>query len=154
MQLIVNELSIEAAVRRARARFEQADGQLARALADADAALPWVVLGAVAMAAGFLGLSALLPLPADATPFMAATLALGGAFVGYGIPVWLRALGRHRRSLREWHDALDMLRLREQQAKDDPELTVEVLDGLQRHRPAGIAAWKTGMTAAAGRYVQ
>jgi len=154
MNIVVTELPVEQAVRRARTRFEQADQHLARVLGDADAALPWLALGAVAMAAGFLGLSGLFPLPADTAPFMGASLALGGAFIGYGLPVWLRALGRHRPYLREWRGALELLQLREQQAREAPGRTVEVLDRVDPHRPLDLSAWKTGVTASASRYVQ
>lgn len=154
MHIVVTELSVEQALRRARARFEQADLQLAQALAAADAAIPWLAIGAIALAVGLLGIWELLPLPVDASPLEGVSLVLGGACIGYGLPAWLRALGSHRRSLREWHAALDLLQLREQQAEADPGLAVEVLDRVDAAQPLNLAAWKTGMTAAAGRYVQ
>lgn len=153
MHIVVNELPIEQALAQARRRFEEADRRLAGVLT-AGSGLAWAVLGALVMAGGFLGLSGAFPLSVGSTPAMGVPLALGGAFLGHGLPEWMRARRERRRRSREWHHALELLELREQQAREDPGLTVEVLDRHEGPPALDGAAWKTAMTAAAGRYVQ
>lgn len=141
MQIIVTELPIEDAVQRARLRFERADERLARTLSGSNAALPWIAIGAIGVVGATLGLMGMFPLPGEVTVVMAVLLALGGAFLGYGLPLWSRVRAEKKRRTREWHHALEMLRLREQQAEENPELTVEVLDRVDRRRPPSISKW-------------
>jgi ABC-type phosphate transport system auxiliary subunit len=58
-----------------------------------------------------------------------------------------------KRRVREWRHALEMLRLREQQAQQDPSLTVEVLDRVDRGQPSLVTQWHRH-TAATAKYVQ
>jgi hypothetical protein len=153
MQIVVSELPVGDAAKRARQRFERADRRLAEVLAGDTRALPWMVAGALATAAGTLGLPGLSPLPGELAPLMGVLAAVGGACLGYALPLWSRARAAKRRRTREWHHALEMLRLREQQAEEDPELTVEVLDRVDRQHPLLISKWNARTSAAAG-YVQ
>ena len=91
MQIVVTELPIEGAVQRARQRFERADQRLAGALTGSNSALPWIAIGAIAVAGGTLGLMGMFPLPGEITVVMGVLLALGGAFLGCGLPLWSRA---------------------------------------------------------------
>jgi hypothetical protein len=153
MQIVVTELPIADAVARARVRFERADQRLSRVLAVNTSALPWMVAGALAVAGGAAGVAGLFPLPGGFAPVMGVLAVLGGAFLGYGLPAWSQARSERKRRTREWHHALEMLRLREQQAEDNPELTVEVLDRVERSRLLAGAKWNTP-TSVATRYVQ
>ena len=142
MQIVVSELPIEDAVERARTRFRRADEHLSRALAGSASGLPWLVLGVLAVFAGALALTGLVPLPEDvALVIGVVTLMLGGVFLGYGLPVWSRARKEKKRRTREWQHALDMLRLREQQSEENPELTVEVLDHIDGRHPLLDSKW-------------
>jgi hypothetical protein len=153
MQIIVNELPIEDALERARQRFERADRRLAEALTGDRTTLPWTLLGVLALAGGALGLTGMLPISPEAGAVVPALLVLGGACVGYALPLWLRRRAETKRRTREWQHALELLRLREQQAEDDPALTVEVLDRVDaRHSPVN-PKWNQG-TSSASRYVQ
>ena len=154
MQIVVTELSIKEAVGRARKRFQQADERLSRALAGRSSGLPWIILGILGVAAGSVALTGLYSLPGDAAPVIGIVpLVLGGAFLGYGLPLWSRARKKMQRRTREWQSALEMLRLREQQAEEDPELTVEVLDRVDGRHPSLISQWNR-RTSTTANYVQ
>jgi Flp pilus assembly protein TadB len=155
MQIVVTELPIEDALGRARTRFQQADERLARALQGSASGLPWALSGALALTVGALAIAGFLPLaghPALATGVVC--LVLGGAFLGYGLPAWTRALNERKRRTREWHHTLEMLRLREQQAEESPGMSVEVLDRVDEHRHAALVSKWNRLSAGAGRYVQ
>lgn len=142
MQIVVSELPIEDAVGRARTRFQRADERLARVLAGSTSGLPWVALGVLAVFAGALALTGIVPLSADAALVIGVvTLVLGGFFLGCGLPLWWRARKEEKRRTREWQHALEMLRLREQQAEENPELTVEVLDRVDGRHPSLTSKW-------------
>jgi hypothetical protein len=75
-------------------------------------------------------------LPAEAAQVTGTPLLVfGGAFLGYGLPLWSRVRKEQRQRTREWRHALEMVRLREQQAAEDPGLTVEVLERVDRQQP-------------------
>jgi hypothetical protein len=154
VQIVVTELAIEDAVGRARRHFREADERLSQALAGSVHGLPWLALGILVIAAGaFLHMGAF-ALPAEAARMSAAGLfVLGGSFLGYGVPLWARARRQTRRCAREWQHALAMLRLREQQAADDPDLTVEVLERIDGAHALPPSAWRRP-TGAGSRYVQ
>ena len=154
VQIVVTELAIANAVGRARQRFHEADERLSQALAGSVHGLPWLALGMLVIAAGaFLHMGAF-ALPAEAARMSAAGLfVLGGAFLGYGVPLWARARGQTRRRAREWQHALAVLKLREQQAADDPDLTVEVLERIDGAHALPPSAWRRP-TGAGSRYVQ
>ena len=150
MQIVVSELPIKDAVGRARTRFQRADECLSRALAGNATGLPWLVLGVLAVFAGALALTGIVPLPADAALVVAVvTLVLGGVFLGYGLPLWSRARKEKKRRTREWQHALEMLHLREQQAEENPELTVEVLDRVHGRHPSLTSKWSKRASATA-----
>ena len=154
MQIVVSELPIEDAVGRARTRFQRADERLSLALAGSASGLPWVALGVLAVFAGALALTGIVPLPADAALVIGVvTLILGGIFLGYGLPLWSLARKEKKRRSREWQHALEMLRLRERQAEENPELTVEVLDRVDGRHPLLISKWSK-RTSAITRYLQ
>lgn len=143
MQIVVTELSIEDAVGRARRQFRQADESLSQALAGGVRGLPWLALGMLAVTAGGLLQIGALPLPHQAAnPIAVAVLVLGGCFLGYGVPLWGRARRHTRQRAREWQHALQVLRLREQQAQDNPGLTVEVLECIDGPQAAALSAWR------------
>jgi len=153
MQIVVSELPIEDAVGRARTRFQRADERLSLALAGS-AGLPWVALGVLAVFAGAPALTGIVSLPADAALVMGVVmLVLGGIFLGYGLPLWSRARKEKKRRTREWQHALEMLRLRERQAEENPELTVEVLDRVDGRHPSLISKWSK-RTSTTTQYVQ
>jgi hypothetical protein len=155
VQIVVTELPIEDALGRARTRFQQADERLSRALAGSASGLPWVVLGVLALAVGAPALAGVLPLAGDAA--LAAgviSLVLGGASLGYGLPNWSRARSEKKRRTREWQHALEMLRLREQQAEESPGMSVEVLDRVDDHHHAALVSKWNRLTAGASKYVQ
>ncbi len=153
MQIVVSELPIEDAVGRARTRFQRADERLSLALAGS-AGLPWVALGVLAVFAGAPALTGIVSLPADAALVMGVVmLVLGGIFLGYGLPLWSRARKEKKRRIREWQHALEMLRLRERQAEENPELTVEVLDRVDGRHPSLISKWSK-RTSTTTQYVQ
>ncbi len=142
MQIVVSELPIEDAVGRARTRFQRADERLSLALAGSASGLPWVALGVLAVFAGAPALTGIVSLPADAALVMGVVmLVLGGISLGYGLPLWSRARKEKKRRTREWQHALEMLRLRERQAEENPELTVEVLDRVDGRHPSLISKW-------------
>jgi Flp pilus assembly protein TadB len=154
MHIVVSELPIEDAVGRARTRFQRADERLSLALAGSASGLPWVALGVLAVFAGALALTGIVPLPADAALVIGVvTLILGGIFLGYGLPLWSLARKEKKRRSREWQHALEMLRLRERQAEENPELTVEVLDRVDGRHPLLISKWSK-RTSAITRYLQ
>lgn len=153
MPIIVTELHIADAVARARARLERADRRLAAALCAGRSGLAWLALGAIAVAGGFAALVGVLP-PPEASPVVSGgLLAIGGALLGIGVPMWRRARVEKRQRTREWRHALEMLCLREQQAEDNPGLTVEVLDGVDAEHPLLESKWQAGIAVPA-RYVQ
>ena len=142
MQIVVSELPIEDAVGRARTRFQCADERLSRTLAGSASGLTWAALGMLAVFAGALALTGIVPLPAEAVLVIGVvTLVLGGVSLGYGLPLWSRARKEKKRRTREWQHALELLRLREQQAEENPELTVEVLDRVDGRHPSLISKW-------------
>ncbi len=142
MQIVVSELPIEDAVGRARTRFQRADERLSLALAGSASGLPWVALGVLAVFAGAPALTGIVSLPADAALVMGVVmLVLGGISLGYGLPLWSRARKEKKRRTREWQHVLEMLRLRERQAEENPELTVEVLDRVDGRHPSLISKW-------------
>ncbi len=142
MQIVVSELPIEDAVGRARTRFQRADERLSLALAGSASGLSWVALGVLVVFAGAPALTGIVPLSADAALVIGVvTLVLGGIFLGYGLPLWSRARKEKKRRTREWQHALEMLRLRERQAEENPELTVEVLDRVDGRQPSLISKW-------------
>ena len=106
--------------------------------------------GVLGIVAGSLAAMGVYPLPGEAALAITVfSLVLGGVFLGSGLRLWSRARKEKKRRVREWQHALEMLRLREQQAEDDPALTVEVLDRVdvrhpslisERYRRASIAA--------------
>ena len=154
MQIVVSELPIEDAVGRARTRFQRADERLSLALAGSASGLPWVALGVLAVFAGAPALTGIVSLPADAALVMGVVmLVLGGIFLGYGLPLWSRARKEKKRRTREWQHALEMLRLRERQAEENPELTVEVLDRVDGRHPSLISKWSK-RTSTTTQYVQ
>ncbi len=154
MQIVVTELSIKEAVGRARKRFQQADERLSRALAGSSSGLPWIIVGLLGVAAGSVVLTGVYSVPGDAAPVIGSVpLVLGGAFLGHGLPLWSRARNKKKRRTREWQLALEMLRLREQQAEEDPELTVEVLDRVDGRHPSLISQWNR-RTSTTANYVQ
>jgi len=153
MQIVVTELPIGDAVGRARERFQQADRHLARVLDKGAAGVPWLAAGAMALAGGGLGLSGMVPLSAEVSAAAGLLLKVGGALVGFGFPLWANARGERRRRSRQWHHALQMVRLREQQAADNPHLTVEVLDRVDGPQQLLAAKWRAH-SAAAAHYVQ
>ncbi len=154
MHIVVSELPIEDAVGRARTRVQRADERLSLALAGSASGLPWAALGVLAVFAGVLALTGIVPLPADAALVIGVvTLVLGGIFLGYGLPLWSRARKEKKRRTREWQHALEMLRLRERQAEENPELTVEVLDRVDGRHPMLISKWSK-RTSASTRYLQ
>lgn len=154
MQIVVTELPIEDALGRARERFHQADQRLSRALDESTCGIPWMALGVLATVVGCLVLTGIFPFPAHAAQVVGILpLVLGGAFLGYGLPLWSRARKKKRRRMREWQTALEMLRLREQQAEEDPELTVEVLERVDQRPPLLIVGWNAA-TSATTKYVQ
>ncbi len=154
MHIVVSELPIEDALGRARTRFQRADERLSLALAGSASGLPWVALGVLAVFAGALALTGIVPLPADAALVIGVvTLILGGIFLGYGLPLWSLARKEKKRRSREWQNALEMLRLRERQAEENPELTVEVLDRVDGRHPLLISKWSK-RTSAITRYLQ
>ncbi len=154
MHIVVSELPIEDAVGRARTRFQRADERLSLALTGSASGLPWVALGVLAVFAGALALTGIVPLPADAALVIGVvTLILGGIFLGYGLPLWSLARKEKKRRSREWQHALEMLRLRERQAEENPELTVEVLDRVDGRHPLLISKWSK-RTSAITRYLQ
>ncbi len=121
MQIVVSELPIEDAVGRARTRFQRADERLSLALAGSASGLSWVALGVLVVFAGAPALTGIVPLSADAALVIGVvTLVLGGIFLGYGLPLWSRARKEKKRRTREWQHALEMLRLRERQAEENP----------------------------------
>ncbi len=142
MQIVVSELPIEDAVGRARTRFQRADELLSLALAGSASGLSWVALGVLVVFAGAPALTGIDSLPADAALVMGVVmLVLGGISLGYGLPLWSRARKEKKRRTREWQHALEMLRLRERQAEENPELTVEVLDRVDGRHPSLISKW-------------
>ena len=142
MQIVVSELPIGDAVGRARTRFQRADERLSLALAGSASGLSWVALGVLVVFAGAPALTGIVPLSADAALVIGVvTLVLGGIFLGYGLPLWSRARKEKKRRTREWQHALEMLRLRERQAEENPELTVEVLDRVDGRHPSLISKW-------------
>ena len=154
MQIVVTELPIEDAVGRARQRFQQADERLCAALSSTTTGLPWMLAGVLGIVAGSLAIVGAYPLPGDLVPVVGiVSLALGGAFLGNGLPLWAGARKEKKRRVREWRHALEMLRLREQQAQEDPSLTVEVLDRVDRGQPSAISQWHRH-AAATAKYVQ
>lgn len=153
MQVIVTELCIEDAVKRARERLDRADRRLASALAARSSGLSWMALGALVVAGGFAGLAGMSPARGAIAVVMGALPALGGAFLGHGAPMWWRARAENRQRSREWRHALEVLRLREQQAMDNPALTVEVLERADLKHPPLDAKWHAS-EAAPARYVQ
>jgi len=155
MQIVVTELPIEDALGRVRTRFQQADERLSRALQGSSSGLPWALGGGLALAVGALALAGIRSLAGDVALATGATsLVLGGAFLGYGLPAWTRARNEKKRRTREWHHALEMLRLREQQAEECPGSSVDVLDRVDdHHHAAPVSKWNR-VTADASRYVQ
>ncbi len=154
MQIVVSELPIKDAVERARTRFRRADEHLSSALAGSASGLPWLVLGVLAVIAGALALTGLVPLPEDvALVIGVVTLMLGGVFLGYGLPLWSRARKEKKRRTREWKHALEMLRLREHQSEENPGLTVEVLDRVDGPHPLLDSKWSKRESAAT-QYLQ
>jgi Flp pilus assembly protein TadB len=155
MQIVVTELPIEDALGRARTRFQQADERLSRALQGSASGLPWALGGGLAVSVGALALAGILPLTGGPALAMGvASLVLGGAFLGYGLPAWTRARSERKRRTREWQHALEMLRLREQQAEESPGMSVEVLDRVDGHHHAALVSKWNRSTAGEGRYVQ
>lgn len=155
MQIVVTELPIEDALGRARTRFQQADERLSRALQGSASGLPWALGGGLALAIGALALAGILPSAGEAALATGVTsLVLGGAFLGYGLPAWTRARSERKRRTREWHHALEMLRLREQQAEESPGMSVEVLDRVDDHHHAALVSKWNRLTAGASKYVQ
>ena len=154
MQIVVTELPIEDALGRARTRFQKADERLSLALMGSASGLPWAVAGVLALVMGAVALAGLLPLTGQAAITAGMVpLVLGGAFLGYGLPAWSRARQEKRRRTREWQHALEMLRLREQQAEESPGMTVEVLDRVDEQHAALLAKWNR-FASGASRYVQ
>jgi hypothetical protein len=154
VQIVVTELPIEDAVGRARERFQQADQRLSRALQGAARGLPWMVLGMLVAVVASLALMGIFQLPADtARAIGIVPPVVGGALVGYGWPLWSRAREEKKRRTREWQHALEMLRLREQQAQENPELTVEVLERVDRRHPLLMAGWNA-RTSVTTKYIQ
>jgi flagellar motor component MotA len=154
MQIIVTELPIEDAVDRARSRFGQADERLTQTLAASSRGLPWIALGVLASVAGSVVLMGVFPLPAEAAQVIGTLLLVfGGAFLGYGLPLWSRVRKERRQRTREWRHALEMVHLREQQAAEDPALTVEVLERVDRQQPLLIPGCNAH-TSATSKYVQ
>ena len=154
MQIVVTELPIEDAVGRARQRFHQADERLSEAATGTATGLPWILSGIVGIVAGSLASIGVYPLPSDAALVLSiGSLTLGGAFLGGGLPLWARARKEKKRRVGEWRHALEMLRLRERQAEQDPSLTVEVLDRVDRGQSSLIAQWNRHASATA-KYVQ
>lgn len=155
MQIVVTELPIEDALGRARTRFQQADERLSRALQGSASGLPWALGGGLALAIGALALAGILPSAGEAALATGVTsLVLGGAFLGYGLPVWTRARNEKKRRTREWQQAFEMLRLREQQAEESPGMSVEVLDRVDDHHHAALVSKWNRLTAGASKYVQ
>ncbi len=151
MQIVVSELPIADAVERARTRFQRADEHLSSALAGSAS---WLVLGVFAVFAGALALTGIVPLPEDvALVIGVVTLTLGGVFLGYGLPLWLRARKEKKRRTREWQHALEILRLREHQSEENPGLTVEVLDRVDGRHPLLDSKWSKRESAAT-QYLQ
>ena len=154
MQIVVTELRIEDALGRARQRFQQADERLSGVLTGTATGLPWMLFGVFGIVAGSLVSLGVPPLPGDgALAISIVSLALGGAFLGNGLPLWSRARKEKKRRVREWRHALEMLRLREQQAQEDPSLTVEVLDRVDSGQLSLIPQWNRP-TSATAKYVQ
>ncbi len=113
-----------------------------------------LVLGVFAVFAGALALTGIVPLPEDvALVIGVVTLTLGGVFLGYGLPLWLRARKEKKRRTREWQHALEMLRLREHQSEENPGLTVEVLDRVDGRHPLPDSKWSKRESAAT-QYLQ
>lgn len=154
MQIVVTELSIEDAVGRARQRFQRADERLSGALKITATGLPWILSGVLGVVAGALASIGAYPLSGDAALVLSVgSLTLGGALIGAGLPLWSRARKEKKRRVGEWRHALEMLRLRERQAEEDPSLTVEVLDRVDRGQSSLIAQWNRHASATA-KYVQ
>jgi Flp pilus assembly protein TadB len=154
MRIVVAELAIEDAVGRARQRLREADERLSRTLADRAPGLFWMGLGALATVAGLVVLIGVFPLSADAMLAVGVLpLVLGGAFMGCGLARWSRSRRLQRQHERQWQHALNMLRLREEQAREDPTLTVEVLEHDDGRGPALASAWRTAPSAST-KYVQ
>lgn len=154
MRIVVAELAIEDAVGRARQRFREADERLSRTLAERAPGLFWMALGVLTTATGLVALIGVLPLSADAMLAVGVLpLVLGGAFMGCGLARWSRSRRLERQHERQWQHALDMLRLREEQAREDPALTVEVLECGDGQSPALISAWPTAASTPT-KYVQ
>jgi Flp pilus assembly protein TadB len=154
MQIVVTELPIEEAVKRARQRFRQADERLSRAQMDRAPGPAWTALGVLATVAGLIVLMGVTRLSAaTASAIGMPVLLLGGAFSGHGLPRWWRSRQVERRHQREWQHALDMLCLREEQALEDPALTVEVLERIHGQHPEWIAGWSSGPSTAT-KYLQ
>lgn len=112
-----------------------------------------MVVGAFGVAGGALGLMGIFTLPAGFTVVLPVLLALGGGCLGYGVPLWSQARAAEKGRSREWQHALELLRLREQQAEENPALTVEVLDRVDERQPLLASAWNA-CTSTASRYVQ
>ena len=154
MQIVVTELPIKDAVGRARQRFQQADERLSGAMKGTATGLPWILCGLLGIVAGSLAVVGAYPLAGDAALVVSiGLLTLGGAFLGSGLPLWARARKEKKRRVGEWRHALEMLRLRERQAQEDPSLTVEVLDRVDRAQSSLIAQWNRHASATA-KYVQ
>ncbi len=101
-----------------------------------------MALGLLTVFAGALALTGIIPLPAEAVLVIGVvTLVLGGVSLGYGLPLWSRARKEKNRRTRERQHALELLRLREHQAEENPELTVEVLDRVDGRHPSLLSNW-------------
>jgi hypothetical protein len=89
MQMVVSELPIEDALEGARRRFQRADERLSRGLWRAALrGLPWLLFAVLAVFAGALALTGIVPLPAEvALVIGVVTLVLGGVILGYGLPL-------------------------------------------------------------------
>jgi hypothetical protein len=154
VHIVVNELAIEDALGRARQRFRQSDERLCAALGESARGLPWMALGALAALGASLALMGLLPLSADAARAAGIPLLLlGGALLGYGVPVWTQARRLIGRRKREWQHALQVLGLREEQAAQHPTLSVEVLERGRGGPSKPFADWHSA-AGAGTRYLQ
>jgi Flp pilus assembly protein TadB len=153
MPIVVNELPIEDAVERARQRLARADRRLADALAVERRGLPWLGLGVPALAASILVLTGMVPVPGWVPDVALVLLASGAALLGYGVPLWYRNHSETQQRMREWQHALRILRLREQQAEEEPALSVEVLDRIDAREPLVDPKWKQNACGVT-RYVQ
>lgn len=154
MRIVVSELPVQNALGRARARFRAADARLSEALAGACAGMPWTAGGALSLILGAAAFAGVAPLADDAVLVAGiGPLVLGGACLAYGLPTWSRVRRAKRERTREWHHARELLRLREQQAMESPEMTVEVLDRIDGERADGLAGWHR-RASVGSRYVQ